>query len=604
MLPGPVFYAELLTSSRRIRHYFTRALYGLIILAIITQAYYSRFNTTLFGAPEVPIREMAGFGQSIFSTFVFCQGVAAIVLTPALVAGAIADERQRKTLHYLLTSRLNGAEIVLGKLGARLLVLAVFVTAGMPIMSMLGLFGGVAPELVGWSYAGTLSTILALAGVSILVSTGSRRPRDAILLVFALEAFWLLLPAAIASFGNEWPILFAAVEPFQDALLLTNPFFIAPRGSSKLTFEQSVLVMIGVHLGVFLVTTLWAVVRLRPGFRREGERLALVRLLRQPQGRWRLFPRPSCPDDDPMLWKERYVARLRGRARAMMSLLGLVLLAYVGYWTLRMGMDAWEDLVLNDFGVFPKYAGRDSFNNFIQLISAFLYVVIGIGVAVSAASSCTSEREGDTWISLIASTLTGPEIVLAKIMGSITSMRVMLCALVTVWVFGVATGSLHPFGLLASLAQLVCYLGFIAALGVCVSLQARTTARALAFTITSLAFLNGGYFLCLILYMPETALVCIGVSPLLLATSLISYRDLWVMLGWDAANPGMFDLSPATDLEWGATLLLGPLCYGLVGAAIAWWTGAHFDALIDRPRQEAGTRTIPVHTPKAIAVTG
>ena len=41
-----------------------------------------------------------------------------LVLVPALVSGVIADEKQRKTLHYLLTSRLDDLEIVVGKLNA------------------------------------------------------------------------------------------------------------------------------------------------------------------------------------------------------------------------------------------------------------------------------------------------------------------------------------------------------------------------------------------------------------------------------------------------------------------------------------------------------
>ena len=54
------------------------------------------------------------------------QGIAVLLLTPTLVAGVIADERQRKTLHYLLASRLSSGEIILGKLAARLLHVGVF----------------------------------------------------------------------------------------------------------------------------------------------------------------------------------------------------------------------------------------------------------------------------------------------------------------------------------------------------------------------------------------------------------------------------------------------------------------------------------------------
>ena len=52
------------------------------------------------------------------------QAVAVLFLAPVLVAGAIAEEKQRKTLHYLLASRLSSLEIVVGKLAARLILVA------------------------------------------------------------------------------------------------------------------------------------------------------------------------------------------------------------------------------------------------------------------------------------------------------------------------------------------------------------------------------------------------------------------------------------------------------------------------------------------------
>ena len=46
-----------------------------------------------------------------------------LLLIPALFGGVIADEKQRKTMHYLMASRLSSSEIVLDKLAARLLPL-------------------------------------------------------------------------------------------------------------------------------------------------------------------------------------------------------------------------------------------------------------------------------------------------------------------------------------------------------------------------------------------------------------------------------------------------------------------------------------------------
>ena len=364
------------------------------------------------------------------------------------------------------------------------------------------------------------------------------------------------------------------IEPVVEFLFLTDPFYVATANSTKFTFEETVLLMIAVHVGLFLVTTIWAVLGLRPGFKNEGARSRLLRVLTRPWKTWRLFPRPACDDEDPMLWKERFVSRLRGRTRAIVGLVGLLIFAGVGYWTVRLGVEAWDDLMANDLGIFTWWmCPRSQFHNFIQGVSGALYPVIAIGVAVSAASSFTSEREQDTWTSLTASTLTGGEMVLAKVIGSIESTRILLATLMVLWMMGVATGTLHPYGLIAGLVSLACFLVFIAALGVTVSLQARTTARALAFTIATLVFLNGGYLLCMVLYMPDSPLVLLGVSPYLLASSLFSYHDIWGLFGW-LSDDYSIQIAAGTEMEWYLTQTLGPLIQA--GAAVAVIPMYHF----------------------------
>src|SRR5436305_1279842 len=125
MLPGPVFDVELLTLARRKRYYAFRFLYGLLLLFLIAQndpAVNGGYHVGASG--ELSIQELAEVGRMMFTTFAWSQAVVVLMITPALVAGVIADEKQRKTLHYLLSSRLTSGEIVLGKLCARMLTVA------------------------------------------------------------------------------------------------------------------------------------------------------------------------------------------------------------------------------------------------------------------------------------------------------------------------------------------------------------------------------------------------------------------------------------------------------------------------------------------------
>ena len=121
MLPGPVFNVELLTSSRRRWTFGVRVVYGLILLFIIWMSYRESFPERAMAAGTVSIQRLSQFAAEIFAVFAVTQAVAVALLTPPLIAGVIADDRQRKTLHYLLASRLTSGEIVLGKLAAKLL---------------------------------------------------------------------------------------------------------------------------------------------------------------------------------------------------------------------------------------------------------------------------------------------------------------------------------------------------------------------------------------------------------------------------------------------------------------------------------------------------
>ena len=50
---------------------------------------------------------VARFARDTFQSFAVIQLIAVLLLIPAVFGGAIADEKQRRTLHYLMASRLS-----------------------------------------------------------------------------------------------------------------------------------------------------------------------------------------------------------------------------------------------------------------------------------------------------------------------------------------------------------------------------------------------------------------------------------------------------------------------------------------------------------------
>ncbi len=202
MLPGPVFTFELMTTARRATLYATRALYAIVLLLILWG-----IHSTWTGAYEgtIPIRMLRWFALSCLGALAFGQELLVLLLTPTLVAGVIADEKRRKTMHYLLASRLTGPEIVLGKLLARMLYMGVLLGVSLPVMSMMVFFGGLDPLLVLMVGAGLFSTAWFLGALSIWVSTIARRPREALFVTFGLESLWLIVPPFVQPhFATGW----------------------------------------------------------------------------------------------------------------------------------------------------------------------------------------------------------------------------------------------------------------------------------------------------------------------------------------------------------------------------------------------------------------
>jgi ABC-type transport system involved in multi-copper enzyme maturation permease subunit len=597
MLPGPVFNVELLTTARRARYFVTRAAYGLILLYLVWQNYQSFFWYRQ-GAAEVSVRDMANFAASIFGTVAIAQAIAVLVLTPVLTAGVIADEKQRRTLHYLLSSRLTSGEIVLGKLAARLLLVAVFLAVGLPILSLLTLFGGIPPDVVVAAYVGTGSTAFFLAGLSLLVSTYARRVREAIFVVYLLELVWLVMPAVLdAPLRYAWPVLHEWVQPVNDWIYATNPLSlfgtfmsVAGRGRSAI---DAVAWLVGLQVAYGSLFVLISVLRLRPVFRAQSAEARPVegrRRWRSPRA-IRFLDRPPV-GDDPMLWKELHVARPGGMVRWIVRacvLMGLILL---GYWWVYFGGPAIEEVWFNGYTSGGSYGSREDFNGFVRTAGTMLYLLWGLGLAAAASSAVTAEREEDTWISLLTTLLTGPEILRAKMAGAIWGLRALGLVMLALWTFGLLVGAIHPVGYLGIIIEWAVYSVFIAALGTLLSLKSRNTTRATAATVALLVFLNGGYLMCCIpLEVDDLGpFIAVGSTPFIMAVTPMSYPEAW----WIVAGDQSYRTRPES-VEIVLTCVASVLAYGIAAALLAVSAGNLFDAAADRPRRDF--RAIPPMPP-------
>jgi ABC-type transport system involved in multi-copper enzyme maturation permease subunit len=579
---GPVFNAELLTTARRPRYYVIRFLYGTIILFQVYLSYQSITSRFVGGQGPLRIKDMADFALELFSTFAILQAVVVLLLTPALVGGTIADERQRKTLHYLLTSRLSSAEIILGKLAARLLQVAVLVALGLPVVSLIGLFGGVDFQVLLLSYAGTMTTIYFLASASILISVVSRRPREAISLIYILEFVWLIVPTVVMTampFGNPpWPEIARWFNPVLEYVAITSPIYLTSMRvmTSPGTILATAFWAMGLQVAYGTAFVVLAAIRLRPSARNDGEIRGVARWFSRISRKRRWFPRPDC-GDDAMLWKEMHVARTGGVTKVAFILLGVGLLGMIGYWGFDYFIAALDEMWRD--GYFTPGRARSDLNGFLRGFSTAIYVLWLLGVASAAATVLCSEREEDQWLTLTSTPLSGREILRAKMIGPVWSFRLVAYLMFALWAIGLGVGAIHPFGVLACLVELVVFTWFLTALGTFFSLRSKNSTRALASTMALLIFLNGGYLFCCIPFRSDTPAIGAGSTPFLFAISLVSVEDLGRLGQWGRSG------------EFIAACILGVLFYGVAAAGLTVASFSSFDGVVDRPDRLRQERT-------------
>jgi ABC-type transport system involved in multi-copper enzyme maturation permease subunit len=158
--------------------------------------------------PWVSVDELPRFAQSITFALLLAQAVAALVLAPAYLAGAVAEERERGTLDLLFTSHLSDREIVLGKLLARLLHLGGVFLAAVPVLCLTLLWGGVSAPLLLGGCVVTAATLLSVGGVSVLCSVVSRNARTALVMSYALVAAFCLVGLACPMYYLSSPVAF------------------------------------------------------------------------------------------------------------------------------------------------------------------------------------------------------------------------------------------------------------------------------------------------------------------------------------------------------------------------------------------------------------
>ncbi len=136
---NPIIVKEIRSRMRGPRAFITLT----VILALMGGLMYamlqiilanSRYSSVL--SPQV--------GQALFAALAFLELFMICAITPAVTSGAISSEKEKQTYEMLMSTPLSPASVLWGKLISALSYVFLLLFAGVPLASIVFIFGGVA----------------------------------------------------------------------------------------------------------------------------------------------------------------------------------------------------------------------------------------------------------------------------------------------------------------------------------------------------------------------------------------------------------------------------------------------------------------------------
>jgi ABC-type transport system involved in multi-copper enzyme maturation permease subunit len=407
---GPLFRYELTRLARRGLQPRLRAAFAALLLLVLLLAYLAAFPGVrpwqLLTRIDEPLttESASRFGERLVVAFLLVQAAVVVLVTPVVVVGAIGDDKDRRALDALLATPLSDAEIVAGKLAARLVFVGALLLTGLPVVALSVFFGGVDVSQLVAGYAIALLTMLSLGAFSLFLAVSEPTAGGALfrayffagtlsVVGFLCSCVWF--PALLSPFGMTWVILHG----------WPGVFVGSPANLTRVVTFYAL-----VHLLLTMLFCLAACRWLRNP--KSVSRLVVILNLPAPRGGddqpprvpeliavpFRVHNVPSVGDTDPLDWKERYFG---GWASANADVaLALFAIAVVPLTLL---------LVLAR----PEVA--DGWSS-VAVLLAGLTAIAAVGFR--AASCVARERQQGTLDSLLALPVTRRDILFAKAKGA------------------------------------------------------------------------------------------------------------------------------------------------------------------------------------------
>lgn len=168
LLDNPVLLKELRIGLREKRMFIIQSAYILFLALVAIMFLVDQLGSR--SAAELP-----EVGSSYLSLLFWMQMVMLLLVTPSLTCGSVTAERERHSFDMMLASRLATWEIVAGKLGFALGVVAIILFSTLPLTAMVFFLGGVSPGEFARCYLELALGATLAAQLGLVLSARERR---------------------------------------------------------------------------------------------------------------------------------------------------------------------------------------------------------------------------------------------------------------------------------------------------------------------------------------------------------------------------------------------------------------------------------------------
>ena len=387
-LVSPVFAKEMVTLSRRKRHFFVRGLLLAVLLAAIAISWIDGVQSFRYTG----FADTSYLGHELFWVLAISQLIAVIVLMPTLTAPVIATEKERDTLGLLLMSNLRHHSILLDKLLSRFALVGLLLLSCLPVFFALLVFGGITPDQIATAYLSILGTMLFCSGIGLFFSTVMNRMHTALIASFSTIIGYVLVLYVLDEELHVIPLGPEYFLPIMDGLDSASFFLLL----SALVFFVLLLLSI-------------ALLPKQSGVR---ERHFLKRLFRRLNTFFHkinftgvvLFDESQSIGENAILWKETHKHFFSSRIFLVRSTYVTIVFSLIVLATTQM----WDVLA-----------------SMVGMGGMIFLIMIAI---VASSTAFTLEREKNSFEILMSSPLTAQSIVVAKFIGVLRMMLpVVVC---------------------------------------------------------------------------------------------------------------------------------------------------------------------------------